>query len=947
MFILKNDLVKISKNCISVFCVFALMVTAFSSAVLNNVSAEENVGDIENVSSLNVSDFAYREYIDEQQDAEKLSSKDLATVVEDNEEGISISKNTEKDFVFNVSKTGLYTLQMDYTTLDNGSQSIELSLSLDGSQLFDEFSAIELKRYFKDVDEERVDSLGNESAKSLEQEVGRYSFILKSDTADEKLFIKLNEGEHTLKLFDATGDFLVNSLKFVGDDESLSYKEYINNYSGEKKYSEFKLIEAEDTLLKSSSNMAQMIDSTSPKVHPNSPTHDVVNYVGGGNWSMPGDKIVWKISVPESGLYQIGMNYRQNYNTNVSFYRELEIDGVCPFGEAEKIEFPYAMDWTFMTLGDSAGKPYYFYLEKGEHTLSLEVTLGNLSKPCTDLADISAGLAELYRSIIMITGDTPDVNRDYNLFDRIENLGDKLKEYCEQLENVNKDFEIAFRSNAVSPITTVNSMINAMEQMMNHKFRAHEYVSRYYDCYSSLTSMMMELNEMPLDIDRIYYGNDFEDTDTGFFTKAIFSVRRFLDSFADDYVTETGKDREKITIWLNWGRDQAKVLKTLIQNDFSIKNNIDVDIKITNATLTHAALSGNGPDCQLHLSRSEPVNLAMRDAVYDLSKFEDFDEVKKRFMPKALNCYSFEDGFYALPDTQTFYMLFIRTDIFEDLGLEVPKTWKEFRELSVLLMKKNMQVGLPYTQITEMTQVNTGVGALSIFPTFLIQSGGKLYNDGRSEIQLLSDVSVDAFTEWTDYYTKYGFSRTYDFFNRFRLGLMPMAIQSYTLYSTITSAAPEISGKWEMFEIPGTVQENGEISNITTGGGTGAVILSKSKHKEAAWEFIKWWTSEDIQYRYGNEIENILGPAARNPSATVAAVEKYEWKASTLNNIVSQWNKVEELPEVPGGYYVSRVIDQAFWNVTSASENPKDMLMKWADIAQTEITRKREQYNIQ
>ena len=48
----------------------------------------------------------------------------------------------------------------------------------------------------------------------------------------------------------------------------------------------------------------------------------------------------------------------------------------------------------------------------------------------------------------------------------------------------------------------------------------------------------------------------------------------------------------------------------------------------------------------------------------------------------------------------------------------------------------------------------------------------------------------------------------------------------------------------------------------------------------------------------------------------------------------------------PGGYYVSRVLDQAFWNVTNANENPKDMLMKWNNIAQTEITRKREQYNI-
>ena len=61
---------------------------------------------------------------------------------------------------------------------------------------------------------------------------------------------------------------------------------------------------------------------------------------------------------------------------------------------------------------------------------------------------------------------------------------------------------------------------------------------------------------------------------------------------------------------------------------------------------------------------------------------------------------------------------------------------------------------------------------------------------------------------------------------------------------------------------------------------------------------------------------------------------------------MKQWDKVIEVPEVPGGYNVSRVLDQAFWNVVNASENPKDMLMKWNDVARVEIERKRQQYNI-
>ena len=291
-------------------------------------------------------------------------------------------------------------------------------------------------------------------------------------------------------------------------------------------------------------------------------------------------------------------------------------------------------------------------------------------------------------------------------------------------------------------------------------------------------------------------------------------------------------------------------------------------------------------------------------------------------------------------------MMFIRKDIFDDMGLSVPKTWDEFTDTSVLLLRQNMQVGLPYTQITEMTQVNAGVGALSIFPTLLYQSGGKLYNEDQSDTMLLSDKSINAFTTWTDFYVKYGLPKTYDFFNRFRLGLMPMAIQNYTLYATLTAGAPEITDSWEMYEIPGVPDENGNINNVTTGGGTASVILSDSKNKEASWEFLKWWTSEEIQYRYGNEIENILGSSARHPSANVEAVKRFNFNKSTINNIMKQWDKVIEVPEVPGGYNVSRVLDQAFWNVVNASENPKDMLMKWNDVARVEIERKRKQYNI-
>ena len=156
---------------------------------------------------------------------------------------------------------------------------------------------------------------------------------------------------------------------------------------------------------------------------------------------------------------------------------------------------------------------------------------------------------------------------------------------------------------------------------------------------------------------------------------------------------------------------------------FSVKHDINVEINITNATLLQAILSGNGPDCALQVSRSEPINLAIREGVYNLTNFDDYEQVLENFQGDASAPYWYERdgsrGLYALPDTQNFYMMFIRTDIFNELGLKIPTTWEEFDRVSDMLLRQNMQVGLPYVQITEMTQVNRGAGALSIFPTLL------------------------------------------------------------------------------------------------------------------------------------------------------------------------------------------------------------------------------------
>ena len=455
--------------------------------------------------------------------------------------------------------------------------------------------------------------------------------------------------------------------------------------------------------------------------------------------------------------------------------------------------------------------------------------------------------------------------------------------------------------------------------------------------------------EGPLALDQIHFSpakSKFEAKNIGFVGNCLFSIKRFIASFTNDYRNFNTSDNDKqIKIWINWGRDQAMVLDSLIKQTFTPETGISVNLELTNASLIKGILSNTQPDLQLHMSRTEPVNLAMRGALYDLKNFEDYDETIKRFIDGATVPYQYKGGSYALPDTQNFYLMFYRKDIFEKLNLKVPQTWDEFLEATANIERNNMTVALPYTQITSTTTVNSGVGGLNLFPSILQQFGGKVYNDEQNACTFNEPIALSAFTFWTEMYTKYKIPTTQNFYNRFKVGTCPLGIDVYTMYTQISEAAPEIQGAWGIALVPGQKQPDGSIVRTVSGAGSGCGILQKSKHKDEAWEFLKWWTSAETQLNYNNNVESILGPISRTTTATVEAFERMSWDEEALDVLLEQRGQIVEVPEIPGGYYLTRAVDQAYWQVVNKTKNVKDAIVYWGDVANNEIKRKIKQYS--
>ena len=848
-----------------------------------------------------------------------------------------------------------YRIGFEYYPLPGRGGNIELGLLVDGEYPADRAKSLSFPRTWEDAGGPRADANGNEFT-AEQREVGMWKTGWASDQSGNSaggFTFALSSGRHEITVESLSEPFALKSVLIAPPEQPLSYRQAAAEYR-EKGYADYQgdpiIVEGEKAAYKSSASLIALSDNSDPGVNPSSPYINKLNYIGSNNWKTPGDTITWRVSVKKSGLYRIGFHYRQRYLLNGNSYRLLRIDGKIPFEEAKAVCFGYGGGWNFQLLENDGG-PMLLYLHEGEHLLSLEVTMGPVSGLVSSLQDTVQGLGEIYRRIVMITGEIPDANRDYNLFRQIPDLRKRLENARKTLDGCAAEFERLSGKSGGTNSSVLRNMSGVIRRMLNYSYQIQQYKSDYYTNYCSVSAWLYEMRNMPLDMDSIVLAapeGRLDRQGSGLLKKAGFSVQRFLASFVMDYnsISGSGEGEENITLWLNWGRDQAKTLSFMIQSDFTPKHGVGVNIKLVNATLVQAILSGNGPDCSLHMSRGEPVNLAMRGALKDLTGFEDYAQVIKRFMPGSTIPYEYNGGCYGLPDTQYFNMLFYRTDIFKEIGLDVPKTWDEFLYTSTILQRYNMQVGVPYTQITDMGQINVGIGALNMYPTLMQQFGESLYNGDRTATALTTAGAIRAFTFWTDLYTKYDLPLTFDFYNRFRTGQMPMGIAPYLQYAVLSVAAPEIEGRWDIAPIPGMRKEDGEIDHSEAGGGSACVILKGSKKQEAAWKFLKWWTSAEVQSGYSKQVESVLGIAARVATATADAFTGLSWDSEGLKQLQSQWSKVTEVPEIPGSYYVSRVIDQAFWNTVNNGKTPKDMIVEWSRVADEEIARKREEYPI-
>ncbi len=885
------------------------------------------------------------------------------------EKALYTGNDSKVTWEVDVPEEGFYNVYLEYMTVKSRGVAIERAFYVNGELPFQNASDMTFLRMWTDASEPRVDNRGNEIRPTQTEVYGWQSTYLKDKMGyvSEPYQFYFEKGKNTITLEAVNEPMVLRKLDIVAVEDEFKYADYTAAQTGTKAAGSgldyVQIVQGEDSTVRSESSLYAKYDRASAITKPYSITKTILNYIGGEAWRNPGQWIEWNVEVPEDGYYHLCIKGRQNYDRGNISYRSLSIDGEVPFDEMKQVAFKFGNDWESLVLSDESDKPYSFYLTKGTHTVRLEATLGDMGMILEELSDSTFRLNQIYRTLLVYTGATPDQYRDYKVDQVYPEIMEAMSLESKRLYKM-VDEVVETTGQKADKIASAQTLAQQLERFCEKPEKITLEFTTFKENISALGSAILSMSETKLDIDYIaVYGENAKlDKDkSNFFKKAAHEVKSFFASFFIDYdaVGDVYADESNtVKVWVLTGRDQGTILKSMIDDTFTPATGIPINVEIVGAdALLNAVVAGNGPNVVLSVGAGQPVDFALRNAVEDLTQFDDYEEVLKEFVPSTYRQYMLDDSLYALPETLSYNVMFYRKDVLEDLELEVPQTWKELIEMLPTIQGNNLSVGIPTAagssgSAAASTAVASAQADLSMYFTLLYQQGGDLYNDKGTQTIINNEAGVAAFKEYTKYFTDYGIPVIYDFVTRFRSGEMPIGIANFTTYNTLVVSAPEIAGLWDFTLVPGTekTDENGNAyidrSAFVSGSATMMLKTEDEKLKQSAWEFMKWWASSDTQVRFGREIEALLGSSARYATANMEAIKQLSWSASDIEILEKQLSYTVGIREVPGGYYTGRHISNACRKVINEKTDPRETIIDYSIKIDEELTKKRKEFGL-
>lgn len=305
-------------------------------------------------------------------------------------------------------------------------------------------------------------------------------------------------------------------------------------------------------------------------------------------------------------------------------------------------------------------------------------------------------------------------------------------------------------------------------------------------------------------------------------------------SSAESGKTKDGKTKLRFATW-----DDAELLdnqQRLVDEFNESQDEIEVTLEAYgndyDTKITAGLGSGDAPDVMYMWDYP-----TYSDSLEPLDSYieEEGEGYKENFYEALWPYNSQDDQIYGIPVSVVTSGLYYNKDIFDQAGMEYPAddwTWNDLEKASVEIQKK----------VPDVTGFSFSMKTLPYTFEMYLWSNGTAFVDkeGNLDGNLNSKKSIEVFEMFQD---------------------MAESGSGYATESIVSSdfmgskTAMYVDGTWPIqkleaeginFGIAQIPRFEGQDKSISVINTCGIAISQSSKNKDAAWEFVKYWTGEDL-----------------------------------------------------------------------------------------------------
>jgi len=857
---------------------------------------------------------------------------------------LHLNRHDRIDLYLEVAQAGVYNLAFDFFDVRDSVLNIEFALRVNGDFQYQELRRLQFSTNWINVGEIALDRFGHEIVPTPIRvfEWNQQLLLDSSYRHSEPLGIFLEAGLNILTLEVGEGEFLLGDLILSAPGRDLpTYQSGIVNGN------QMITIEAQEMTRRNDSSIRAGAEFN-VDLSPFDNSKRVLNHVYGWSFRLPGQRIDYEFYVEEAGYFHIAIAYRQDFRVDFPVFREIWINDEIPNDQLLSYAFPFARNMTNLVLTDNESGNYMtFYLEAGVNTVSLVVNVDPTRHVIERLEDMLVEINDFSLQVNRLTGGRRDRHRTIDIDRFIPDAAKALEGWADELEALYLSVRhYSPDARRIGAFAQLHIAVDGLRSLAEHPDRIPRRIGELSEGTSSIAAHIATtsqyLNFNPLMLDRIFITQDVNalPSRAGLLTRAGHGIARFFNSFTDETYQSTPSNPEHLQVWVNRPRQYVEILQQLVDEYFTPQTGIEVEFSLMpdQNRLILANASGTAPDVAQSVHFTLPFELGIREAIVDLTQFDDFDEVVSVIPEGLLIPSMIGDSIFSIPETKNFFVLFYREDILNALNIPVPNTMQEVTEILPELQRFGMNF---YHPAAGMIGLRNFAGTTPL----IFQNGGHLYGETILYTTIDSEEAIAGIRQFTDLFTVFNMPfEVPSFYQHFRSGILPIGVAEIGMYNLLLNAAPELANSWNIALVPGVENEEGQILRHSPGGAENLIIFESSDMQDEAWEYLRWWTSTEVQIKFGQRLQTTFGQEFLWNTANLDAFAGLPWNSNHRDVIVEQSRWLMEAPRVPGSYMLERELSNAVVSIVLDGETPRRAIDLAVRRTNRETARKLEEF---